>query len=1158
MASLTNLWGSLTRRCLKMKKYTSSGGLVSAVVAPARMPQSRHAISEPPRYSRKTPSDGRFRVSGQALSLRDCFHLLAFMIGSAEGFAQPLLIRLPDPITSLAVQADGQFLVVHGAALTRFENDGAIDTTFTQTGPATLGIENDTSVLLRTDSSIKRLNANGVQETVFRGFQNSFALQPDGKIVVFARQSLSRLNSDGTADSAFNSNSIGTVVFFSPPVIQLQEDNKIVLAASMDGLIRRFNPEGSSDPGFHAPVLEAPILYTMLVQPNGKILLGGLFEKVGNDPRNGLARLNSDGTLDLSFNPASEIGTTIFSMAMQANGKILLTGRFNSMDGQPSTNIARLNPEGTLDTGFSVISPANPGNSPIPLALEEDGTVLAGFSSNLVRIANSEQATQSFVHVGSTLTWLRGGSSPEVFHTSFQSSVDGVDWTELGTGKRITGGWSLNGVAVPLGSRLRVRGYVTGTSYYLDFVPGPPAILTQPLDQTNNVNTVAALRVIAKGLEPMNFQWFKDGQSLTGAQSASLVLSNVTGADSGGYSVTVSNAEGFSTSRVAQLSVIDPVIFKQPTSVWLNAGEPLSLSVDAAGTGLVYQWKKDAQIIPGATSSTFVVTNAGTAQTGNYQVILTGTYGTLESAIVSAHVNSALMTAWNPKFEATTEWGLFQAGVIHDNDLFVGGLFRTQVTPFRRDLVKFKIDDPAIDPSFAPEPKNDDDLGGVTTLTIAPNGQLMVGGNFSTISGQRQPYLARLQPDASLDPLFKPVLEGPFAGLFTEVYDIEYQPDGRILIVGDFSSVNGQSRPGVARLFPDGTLDESFNPDVSSVPRLTWASLLQPDGKIIIYGWDLMRLNADGTADTDFAGSINADSFGSVQLLPNNQLLVNSQAAVFEPIVTLLNPDGTVDFNFTGSRTHGSLVGLQADGKILIYKLAEKTPITIVVTNGSTVTPTTSFSSRSVLFRYDSDGSEDPSFSPVFNGSVMAMQADGSFIIDEGFKNEGGVVVPGLGHIMNTEPGTQYLTFDGTNATWFRGGTSPEVIRTVFEFSADGSAWTNLGEGVRIEGGWRVGGLQLNSRGTLRARGFLNGSIYESAIEIPMSVKFEAISYPQNGQTILRSTAPAGAAIVLQMSTDLKQWTSLQTNSAGGQPLLFSLTNTPLSHAFYRLYQKTN
>jgi hypothetical protein len=249
---------------------------------------------------------------------------------------------------------------------------------------------------------------------------------------------------------------------------------------------------------------------------------------------------------------------------------------------------------------------------------------------------------------------------------------------------------------------------------------------------------------------------------------------------------------------------------------------------------------------------------------------------------------------------------------------------------------------------------------------------------------------------------------------------------------------------------------------------------------------------------------------------------------------------------------------LQSDGKVLAYKLAELIPVTTVVTNGTTVTTKTSFSSRSVLFRYDADGTEDPSFSASFDGSVMAMQADGSFIINGGFKNEAGVVVPGLGHLINTEPGTQFLTFDGTNATWFRGGTSPEVTRTVFEFSTDGSAWTNLGEGVRVEGGWQVGGLQLNSRGTLRARGFLNGSIYQAAITLPVSLKIEGISNLENGQTVLTGTAPVGVAIVLQMSTDLKQWTSLQTNSAGAQPLLFSLTNAPLSHAFYRLYQKTN
>jgi len=72
-----------------------------------------------------------------------------------------------------------------------------------------------------------------------------------------------------------------------------------------------------------------------------------------------------------------------------------------------------------------------------------------------------------------------------------------------------------------------------------------------------------------------------------------------------------------------------------------------------------------------------------------------------------------------------------------------------------------------------------------------------------------------------------------------------------------------------------------------------------------------------------------------------------------------------------------------------------------------------------------------------------------------------------------------------------------------------------------------------------------------------MSLKIEAIYPAENGQTVLASSVPGGSAIVLQMSTDLKEWTGLQTNSVGAQPLLFSLTNSSLPHAFYRLYQTT-
>ncbi len=105
------------------------------------------------------------------------------------------------------------------------------------------------------------------------------------------------------------------------------------------------------------------------------------------------------------------------------------------------------------------------------LAVQADGKILVGGSftnlgeqtrSRMGRLNNTEPATQSLTRDGSTVTWLRGGTSPEVWRTTFEHSSDGVTWTNLGAGTRITGGWQLTGITVPPGGTIRARGYVTG------------------------------------------------------------------------------------------------------------------------------------------------------------------------------------------------------------------------------------------------------------------------------------------------------------------------------------------------------------------------------------------------------------------------------------------------------------------------------------------------------------------------------------------------------------------------------------------------------------------------------------------------------------------------------------------------------------------------
>jgi hypothetical protein len=153
---------------------------------------------------------------------------------------------------------------------------------------------------------------------------------------------------------------------------------------------------------------------------------------------------------------------------------------------QPHASPARLNADGTLDAGFnSRASPPGPGLNVGLLAVQADGKILVGgtFSTlggqpraNLGRLNATEPATQSLTSDGSTITWLRGGTSPEVWRTAFEHSPDGLTWTDLGTGTRIPGGWQLTGLSLPPAGMIRARGYVTGSGWFVESVIGVPAI----------------------------------------------------------------------------------------------------------------------------------------------------------------------------------------------------------------------------------------------------------------------------------------------------------------------------------------------------------------------------------------------------------------------------------------------------------------------------------------------------------------------------------------------------------------------------------------------------------------------------------------------------------------------------------------------------------
>ncbi|MBI4826670.1 MAG: delta-60 repeat domain-containing protein, partial [Nitrospirae bacterium] len=159
--------------------------------------------------------------------------------------------------------------------------------------------------------------------------------------------------------------------------IALQTDGKILIGGAFTTIgeitrngIARLNSDSSLDAAFNPNAND--FVSSIAVQADGKILIGGYFTTIGGVTRNRIARLNSDGSLDAAFNPNAN--DFVSSIAVQADGKILIGGAFTTIGGVTRNRIARLNSDGSLDVAFN----PNASSSVNSIALQTDGKILIG------------------------------------------------------------------------------------------------------------------------------------------------------------------------------------------------------------------------------------------------------------------------------------------------------------------------------------------------------------------------------------------------------------------------------------------------------------------------------------------------------------------------------------------------------------------------------------------------------------------------------------------------------------------------------------------------------------------------------------------------------------------------------------------------------------
>jgi hypothetical protein len=160
-------------------------------------------------------------------------------------------------------------------------------------------------------------------------------------------------------------------------------------------------------------------------------------------------------------------------------------------------------------------------------------------------------------------------------------------------------------------------------------VVSPPVITAQPQSQTAIAGTSVILNVEVAGTAPFRFQWSLDGTSISSATNQTLVLTEVQPAQSGEYSVGVSNAAGEAISSMAVIAVLlPPVITIQPQSQTVYAGTEAIFSVIANGSEpMGFQWLRNGVPIPDGVGATHKLTDVQATQEGSYSVVVSNAAG---------------------------------------------------------------------------------------------------------------------------------------------------------------------------------------------------------------------------------------------------------------------------------------------------------------------------------------------------------------------------------------------------------------------------------------------------------------------------------------------------------------------------------------------------
>jgi len=665
-----------------------------------------------------------------------------------------------------------------------------------------------------------------------------------------------------------------------------------------------FNP---TDTGFSNGA-DGPI-NAVAIQPDGKMLIVGSFKRYLTQISAGIARLNSDQSLDTTFKVGTGTSNPVTTIALQPDGKILIAGNFTFYNNILSNKIARLNSDGSFDDTFFV-NAVNNSESISKILLQKDGKLLVAYSTAvapaIIRLNTDGSVDNSF-------------KVPVIDGSKMADIVLEPD------GKIVAVGTFNNINNVPHKNivRLAANGSVDDT-FNADF---PSEAYAIALQNDNKIIVTGFRTQFLNGIMRFNSDGSID-DSFVNIQNNSPKTINDVAVQSNGKIVIVGNsifsrlnADGtFDDS----FTTVNTNSFSSTNSLTLLADSKIILAGDfllynGLTTNYIAKFNVDGSLDAsfsmgngtGANHSVFKMVNQG-----DDKIVMVGAF-TYYNGIARNHIariakNGLIDESFNPGTGPSGSVSFVKA--VANGKFIIGGSFTSYNGSVANQVARINSDG-SLDTTFStgtgfPNSQN----FGPTAMDVQPDGKILLASSlFTTYNNIPCAQIIRLNTDGSLDTTFNTALF-PYEE-YRDITKIIVLPDEQKILIGS-SDYFSAAVKAVVKVNYDGTPDENFAPITEKILIDVIEMEVQLDGKIIVYGYytengtdfiyKFLRFNKNGGPDITFAeGEITNDFYVSaVYPLPDGKIVVAGAIHHLNPLLTgtigviRLNNNGTLDGTF--------------------------------------------------------------------------------------------------------------------------------------------------------------------------------------------------------------------------------------------------------------------